>query len=350
MRILIATVQAPFIRGGAEAHAEGLRTVLVAAGHEAEIVAIPVRWHPPETLVDQMLACRLLDLSALNGYPADRVIGLRFPAYLVRHPNKVLWVLHQYRAAYDLWDRGLGELIGSPDGPEVRAAVHAADRRLIPEARAVFANSRTVAERLHRYSGIDAPPLYHPPPHAGDFYHAAEALEPYLLFPSRLTSTKRQALVLQALARTRADVRVWFAGQPDDPNHAAELLALANELGVERRAVWLGAVTELEKRRLYAGARGVVFPPLDEDYGYVTLEAMLAGKPVVTCTDSGGPLEFVTDGRTGRVVEPTPDALAAALDDVWADPDRATQWGAAGRARYDALEIGWDSVVRRLTA
>lgn len=350
MRILIATVQAPFLRGGAEAHAAGLRDALVAAGHTAEIVAVPVRWHPPEAVVDQMLACRLLDLSALNAYPADRVIGLKFPAYLVRHPNKVLWVLHQYRAAYDLWDRGLGELVGTPEGPEVRAAVHAADRRLIPEARAVFANSATVADRLQRYCGFDAPPLYHPPPHAGDFYHAAEAPDPYLLFPSRLTPAKRQALVLHALARTRHKVSVRFAGRPDDPAHGDELRALADTLGVAARTVWLGSVTEDQKRRLYAEARGVVFPPLDEDYGYVALEAMLAGRPVVTCTDSGGPLEFVTDGVTGRVAEPYADALAAALDDVWADPDRAGQWGAAGRARYDALEIGWDTVVRRLTA
>ena len=44
-------------------------------------------------------------------------------------------------------------------------------------------------------------------------------------------------------------------------------------------------------------ALGVIFPPLDEDYGYVTLEAMLAAKPVITCTDSGGPLEFVGASR-----------------------------------------------------
>ena len=111
---------------------------------------------------------------------------------------------------------------------------------------------------------------------------------------------------------------------------------------------WLGAVSEEEKRRQYASALGVVFPPVDEDYGYITLEAMLARRPVITCSDSGGPLEFVRDGVTGRVCEPTPEALAEALDDLWAARARARQMGERGRQLYDHLNISWANVVRRL--
>jgi glycosyltransferase involved in cell wall biosynthesis len=113
---------------------------------------------------------------------------------------------------------------------------------------------------------------------------------------------------------------------------------------------WLGYVSEEEKRSLFARALGVIFPPMDEDYGYVSLEAMLASKPVITCTDSGGPLEFVRDGETGLIADPTPAALATAMDILWDNQDQAKTLGAAGRAHYDSLEISWPKVVERLLA
>src|ERR1700730_9971332 len=125
MRILIATTQVPFIRGGAEAHAEGLRDAFLAEGHDAEIVAIPFKWYPPELILDHMLACRLLDLTEVAGTPVDVLVGLKFPAYLVHHPNKILWILHQHRTAYELWEHPLGDLIYSPNGVQVRDAIRA---------------------------------------------------------------------------------------------------------------------------------------------------------------------------------------------------------------------------------
>jgi glycosyltransferase involved in cell wall biosynthesis len=269
----------------------------------------------------------------------------------VPHPNKVLWIVHQHRQAYDLWDNGAwGGLVGYPDGPEVRAAIQAADRQLIPEARAVHAESRNVAQRLQHYCGISAEPLYHPPRHAEAYRCAADSPEPYLFCPSRLAPLKRQALVLEALARTRRQVRIHFAGLAESPALGQKLRARANQLRLRDRVAWLGEVSEADKLRHYAHARGVVFTPVDEDYGYVTLEAMLAAKPVVTCTDSGGPLEFVIQEQTGLVAEPTPDALAEAFDRLWQDRDTAVAWGAAGRSRYDSLEISWSKVVARLSA
>jgi len=346
MRIVIATVQVPFVRGGAEVLADGLRDALRAAGHEAEVVAMPFKWYPPERVLDHMLACRLLDLSECAGSRVDRVIGLKFPAYLVPHPNKVVWLLHQHRTAYELWGHAFGDLIQFPNGAEVRDAIRQADEHFLPEARAIYTIAGNVSQRLRTFNGIDSTPLYHPPGHA-EHFHCGPA-EDYLFFPSRLWPSKRQALVLEALAHTRRPVRVRLAGTADNPAYAEELQAKARSLKVDGRVEWLGQVSEEQKRRHYAHALGVVFPPVDEDYGYVTLEAMLASKPVVTCGDSGGPLEFVAAGQTGLVSEPTPEALAAALAEVWADRDRARQWGRAGRQRYEALDIRWDRVVRSL--
>jgi glycosyltransferase involved in cell wall biosynthesis len=348
MRILIATVQVPFIRGGAEVHAEGLRDALIHAGHEAEILAIPFKWYPPEKILDHILACRLLDVSEVAGTRVDRLIGLRFPAYLIPHPNKVLWILHQHRTAYDLWDHALSDLVYYPNGSQVRDAIEHADRTLIPEAKAVFANSQNVARRLKRFCDIDSTPLYHPPPNAEKFY--SSSAEDYLFFPSRLCIPKRQELALKALALTRNPVRICFAGVSDHPDYTDKLHSLARKLKAQKRVEWLGGISEDEKRACYANALAVVYPPIDEDYGYVTLEAMLSSKPVITCRDSGGPLEFVVDSQTGLIADQTPESLAAAFDSVWENRGEAEAWGRAGRARYESLNLSWANVVRRLLA
>lgn len=348
MRILIATVQVPFIRGGAEVHAEGLRDALCEAGHEAEILAIPFKWYPPEKILDHILACRLLDVSEVAGTRVDRLIGLRFPAYLIPHPNKVLWILHQHRTAYDLWDHALSDLVYYPNGSQVRDAIEQADRKLIPEARAVYANSRNVAQRLKKFCDIDSMPLYHPPPNAEKFF--SSAAEDYLFFPSRLCIPKRQELALEALALTRNPVRLCFAGTSDHPDYTGKLHSLARKLKVQKRVEWLGNIGEVEKLSRFASALAVVYPPVDEDYGYVTLEAMLASKPVITCRDSGGPLEFVVERETGLITEPTPEALAAAFDHVWEKREEAVAWGRAGRVRYESLNLSWTNVIQKLLA
>lgn len=346
MRILIATTHVPFIRGGAELLAEGLRDALQAMGHSVEIIAIPFKWYPPEKILDHMLACRLLDVTEVAGTRVDLLIGLKFPAYLIPHPNKVLWILHQFRTAYDLWDHPLGDLIHAPNGVQVRDAIRRADQHIIPEAKAVFALSGNVGKRLKNYCGIDSTTLYPPPPHAEEFYCAPA--DDYLFLPSRLSRLKRQALVLQALAHTNQPVRVRFAGTGEQQGYAEELDALARKLKIRDRVEWLGHVTEAEKRDLYAHALGVLYPPLDEDYGFVTLEAMLSSKPVISCTDSGGTLEFVVAGETGLIAESTPESLAAALDHVWVEREQARNWGEAGRARFDQMGIAWRRVVQRL--
>lgn len=348
MRIAIATTHVPFVRGGAEILADGLAAALRDAGHEADIVRVPFKWYPPATLLDHMVAARLLDLTASAGAPIDRVIALKFPAYLVAHPHKILWLVHQHHAAYERWEQPFGDLHQQPLGAQVRAAIQHADNTMLAEAEKRFAISATVAQRLARFCYFDATVLYPPPRDAAAFF-CAEAAD-YLFFPSRLAPVKRQALVLEALVQTRQPVRVVFAGAPDHDAYAAQLRAQATAQAVSDRVEWLGMITDGENRQRYAHAAGVVFPPSDEDYGFVTLEAMAASKPVITCRDSGGPLELIVHEQTGLVAEPSAAGLAAAMDRLWQDRSRARAWGAAARARYEELNINWPSVVQRLLA
>lgn len=346
MRVLIATAQVPFVRGGAEILAAGLQQALRRAGHEAEIVQFPFKWYPPEAIPPQVLAARLMDLSSFAGNDIDQVIGLKFPAYVIPHPRKSLWILHQHRAAYDLWQTGLSDLVQAPGGRAVRDMIRHADNRFIPEARRVFTISRNVSDRLARFNDIASQPLYHPPANAERY--TSGPYGDYVLYASRIDPIKRQWLVVDALAQCTLPVRLIVVGDADTLRVLEQLHARARERGVDDRITWAGVVDEAEKLRLYAGACAVVYPPLDEDYGYGTLEAMLAARPVITCTDSGGPLEFVQHEVTGLVAEPTAQALALALDRLWRDRDEARALGENGRRAYEAHDISWGHVVERL--
>jgi len=344
VRLLIATVQVPFVRGGAEMLADGLHEALTTAGHEAEIVRLPFKWYPPERLLEQVLAARLFDLTESSGTAIDRVIGLRFPAYLLPHPDKVLWLLHQYRTAYDLWGTELCELMHAPNGEDVRDAIRAADTAFIPEAHARYTISANVANRLRAFCGIDAEALYHPPP-AAALLRCAPA-EDFFFLPSRFNRTKRQLLIVEALALCREPVRVRFSGPTDDAVYAREVRDRVEALALAGRVDWLDSIGDEAKSDLYARCLGVVFAPIDEDYGYVTLEAMLARKPVITCSDSGGPLELVRPGENGFVCAPDAKALATAYAEVSESPSLAERLGAQGRR--DVAPMSWDAAVKKL--
>lgn len=349
MRIIVASVRPPFVRGGAEVLADELIRALQAAGHDAELVTIPFNPTEPETIPDQMLACALMRLDVIYEMKVDRLIALKFPAYLAPHPNKVVWLMHQHRQAYDLWDHPLGDLRNAPRGMILRDIIRRADEKMCTEVKALFTLSENVSQRLRHFWDVDSTPLPHPPAHAKDFY-CADKSEDYFFFPSRLSANKRQDLVLHALTLTKNPVRVRFAGTADNPPYLEQLQQAARDLGVDSRAEWMGFLSEQEKRDAYARALAVIFPPFDEDYGYVTLEAMLASKAVITCDDSGGPLEFVRPNQTGLVTPSAPESLAAAMDTLWQDRELAGKMGRAARHHYDALDLSWDKVVKKLLA
>jgi glycosyltransferase involved in cell wall biosynthesis len=348
MRIAIATAQIPFVAGGAEQLTASLREAIVARGDEADVVALPFKWYPATEIPKQVLMARLVDLSESNGRPIDRVIALKFPAYCVRHPHKVLWLLHQHRTAYELWGTPDCDLKRFAEGPAVRDFIHAADRRFIAEARAVHGISREVVERLQGFGNVDPRPLYPPPERAETF--RCDDYGDYVFFPSRIAPYKRQLLLIDAMARVRSPIRCVIAGSGAEPDIAFQVEHRINVHGLQERVRLAGEINHEEKIRYYAGALAVFFGPVREDYGFVTLEAFLSRKAVVTCQDSGGPLEFVDDGVNGFIVEPDPDAIAARLDQLYFDRGRARSLGEAGFERYRSLEISWETALDRLLA
>jgi glycosyltransferase involved in cell wall biosynthesis/SAM-dependent methyltransferase len=347
MRIGVLRTQVPFVQGGAERHAANLVSALNAYGHEATEITLPFKWYPGEVLADHILAARMHDISEFEGVPVDLAIGLKFPAWLANHPNKLFWIIHQHRAAYDLWSAGDADLMHDPDGDALRALIHAEDRAAFTASpHPLYANSGNVAKRLNQYLDMEATPLYHPPPNAERLWQGEYG--DYLFAPGRINPSKRLELILRGMATTRSKIRLVIAGVAENPGYQQDLHALALELGVANRVTWLGRVDDETLLRHYAEARAVVFVPQDEDYGYITLEAMLAGRPVITVTDAGGPLEFITDGQEGRITAPKPADLGQAFEELMADAALAERMGQAGLTRYTDMQITWEHVVETL--
>ena len=339
MRVAVCAPQVPFVRGGAELMSEDLVDALRRRGHEAELVTIPFKWYPGTRVLDQAFLWRLVDLTESDGRPIDRVIATKFPAYCVRHPNKVVWVLHQFRQAYDYDRTELGQFDESPEGRATRRAVERLDAVALEEAWKVFATSRNVADRLRRFNDVEATVLPHPPQTLS--YREAEP-EGYVLSVNRLDRAKRIDLLIEA-AKREPSLRVVITGEGPDRERLERLASALN--GQVRFA---GRVADDELADLYARSLAVFYAPIDEDFGMVPYEAFLSGKPVVTALDSGGPLEIVRDRETGVVVAPEPEAIAEACAYLAANVDEAKEWGRAGRAI--AERVTWDACVDALLA
>jgi glycosyltransferase involved in cell wall biosynthesis len=339
--VVVCEAQVPFVQGGAEFHVRELVRQLRARGYETELVSVPFKWYPKEEILAHAAAWRLIDLSESNGRPIDLVIASKFPSYFVRHPQKVVWLIHQYRAAYELCGTEYSDFQHTERDVGLRDRLMRLDREMLLECRRRFTNARNTAARLAKYNGVDAEPLYHPP-RLADRLGGGPAGD-YVLSVGRIESVKRVDLAVRAMAHADAGLRLVVAG---DGTQRAAVERTAAQAGVADRVAFLGAVGDDDLIGLYAGALGVIYAPFDEDYGYVTLESFLARKPVITAADSGGTLEFVVDGVNGVVCEPTPEALGAAVNRLAGDRALATLLGEAGYER--ARAITWDGVVEKL--
>lgn len=342
-RVVVCEAQVPFIRGGAEYQVRSLVAALRDRGVETELVSVPFKWYPTGELLAHAAAWRLLDLSESNGRVIDRVIATKFPTYFVRHPNKVAWLMHQYRAAYELCGTPYSEFTHSEAHVGLRDTLVRLDRDTLGECGRVFTNAQNTANRLEKFNGVAATALYPPSPYTG-------RLEPgpygdYVLAVGRVETIKRPDLSVRAMQHVRNGLRLVVAGSG---SALADTERLAASLGVADRIDFLGAVDDERLLRLYSGAMAVVYTPFDEDFGYVTVEAFLSKKPVVTVSDAGGPLEFVEDGVNGHVCPPEAEALADAINRLAADRARLPELGSEGFERVRG--ITWDAVIDRLLA
>ena len=339
MRIAVVRPQVPFVRGGAEIFTDELVDELRDRGHDTDLVSVPFKWYPGARVLTQAFLWRMLDLDEADGRKIDVVIATKFPSYVVRHREKRVWLVHQFRQAYELDGTGLGQFGPSPEDRALRRQVQALDRMALGEATRLFATSPNVAGRLERSTGLVAEVLPHPPQRLP--YHSAPP-EGFVLSASRLDRAKRIDLLLDAAARVPGFDVVIASDGPDRDR----LEEVASARGLDGRVRFEGRVSAERLAELYATCTAVYYAPVDEDFGMGPYEAFLSGKPVITTSDAGGPLDVVHDRETGLVVRPEPEEIGRAVAWLRDHEDEAQAFGRAGKAL--AHEVTWDRAIARL--
>jgi glycosyltransferase involved in cell wall biosynthesis len=345
VRIAVVNNAVPFLRGGAEVLADALTERLVGAGHSVDLVRLPFNWEPVECIADAMLAASLTRIDEV-----DRVIALKFPAYLVPHECRVVWLLHQFRQFYDLWPSPGGAAEPNEAVDAIRSMVLRADTSALSSVQGLFCNSLVTAERLRRFNGLYAEVLH--PPLANPDAFGNIATGDYIFAGGRVNSFKRQLLSVQAMAHTRSDVQLVVAGAPETKADLEALEDARDTSGCADRITLIPRfIKEEHKVELVNCALACAYCPIDEDsYGYVTLEGAQASKALITTSDSGGITDLVIDGRSGIVCAPDPRELGRAFDLLYTSPTAAKQLGVGAHDRMLELGISWENVLNRLLA
>lgn len=376
---IVAPCPVPYTIGGAEKMWWGLqREINTNTPHQAEIIKLPAKEHSFWELIDSYEAFSKLDLSGF-----DLIISGKYPAWMVSHPRHICYMQHRLRGLYDCYhynnlperyETTHPELLAIQallDTTRTRASLPEVFSRLralryqhdLPsdvfgfpgsfikqvleyldgtglgsgEIESYYAISKTVANRSSYYPREAAVRVLYPPSNLEEF-RCGEFN--YIFTASRLDGAKRIHLLVEAMKFVESDVELRIAGEGTD---RARLEAAANG---DPRIHFLGFRSDADLIEDYANALAVAFLPQDEDYGLITIEAMMSGKAVLTTHDSGGPTEFVQHGVTGLCVDPAPEQLAAAIERVAKDRVAAQRMGAAGRKRVSS--ITWKNTVEAL--
>lgn len=343
MKVLIVNNMVPFLWGGAEELAVNLKKNLILAGHDAEILRIPFHWKPPSDIPSQMVMMRNFELANV-----DHVIALKFPAYLIRHPKKTLWLLHQYRQAYDLFDTGHTNLPPGSEGDFIRTLIRNGDNETFNESRRIFTNSEVTQKRLKHYNGFDSEVLL-PPLNDPELFTGGES-QGYIFAGGRINAMKRQHLLVEAMVHLPANVKLIVAGPPDTPADTNRLRQLVKRHSLEGRVkLDLRFMPRTDLAQYINGAAACAYLPFDEDsLGYVAMEAATAGKATITSSDSGGVLGLVRHQQTGWVAAPEPAALADAMVQSVSNAQIAKSLGLAARELWLSMGATWASTVSRL--
>lgn len=342
MKVALFNTMTPYVRGGAEILVDDLLEQLRIRGHEADLYRIPFPNNFEIPLLETILATSMFRFDEY-----DRVIAFKFPAYCVNHPNKVMWMFHQFRQVYELYDKPYG-LEANDYGKALQSIITNIDNERIPLSRNIYTNAQEVTNRLWTYNSIKSVVL-NPPLLNMDDYYCNETGD-YIYYPSRINSIKRQHLAVEAMKYVKSDIKIIISGKCEDDNYFKQIentikaSKLQDKVQIENR--W---VSDKEKLDYLANSLAVMYIPYKEDScGFVTMEGFYSSKPVISCTDSGGTVEFIDDNETGYFAEPDPKDIAKKMDLLYQNKKRTEKMGKKAREEILRRNINWDETVRRL--
>lgn len=341
MRIAVVNTFNPFVYGGAEYVINDLIDQLKKKPNiEVYHFTIPF----PEYFDTNLLKFTISTMS-LNFDDYDMLIAFKYPAYCIPHRNKVVWIFHQLRQVYELWNTEFGFKV-NPNNLMLKEFVTNIDNKYIPQSTKIFTLSNEVSKRLKNYNNISSEVMYSPLKDCHHYY--CDGFEDYLLYPSRISPIKRQHLVIEAMRLTKTNVKIFIIGKCNEDSYDKKIAKMIKDYNLSKKVIITGEISQTEKFKLYSKSLGAVFIPFKEDYGLVTLEASSSKKPTISTYDSGGIMEFIKNDENGIITDPDPVKLAKAFDYLYENRSCALSLGTRAFDEVNNLELNWDTIINRI--
>lgn len=371
---IVAPSPIPFGVGGAEKLWWGmLEFINKHTTHQCELIKIPTKENNFWDLIDSYYKFYTLDVSYF-----DMVISTKYPAWMVQHDNHQIYLQHCLRGLYDTYHftklpidfdssnekikaiinlincnenldvvfNALFELrndLTIPDetymfpGPFIRMILHYFDQKAMSKINKFSAISQTVINRKEYFpvnKFVDK--VYHPS-NLTDF---SNKNYDFFFTASRLDGAKRIRMIVEAYLKSDSKIPLKIAGGGPLSEELKELVKY------DSRIEMLGFVSDQDLMDYYSNAYAVIFVPYDEDYGLITIEAMMCEKPVLTFDDTGGVVEFVEDRVTGLICKPDINELSKNIDFISRNPELCKKIGKEAKKRVE--KITWEYTIGRL--
>ncbi len=331
MKIALLAATHPKYKGGAELFYDGLQTALQKSGQDLTRIDIPVDESSFVQILEAYRHVSELDLSSF-----DVVLSTKAPTYNISHPGHILYLVHTMRVFYDMFGSWSdGSELSRTQRDQIREMDFRALSRIPRDRR--FAIGHEVAERMEKYLGLSSHVLHPPLPDSGAFRSGQPE---HFFHAGRLHAWKRVDLVLDAFLSINEDIDLLVSGTGE------EELSLRKRAAGCQRVRFLGDVSRSQLYEFYAKSLAVPFVPVREDYGFVAVEAMMSGVPVITTKDSGEPARMIEHEKTGLIVTPDSESIAGAMWRLLQSPEEARMMGREGRRVAERKT--WSGVIHRI--
>ncbi|MDR1220017.1 MAG: glycosyltransferase [Treponema sp.] len=334
----------PFVRGGAEILADDLYKQLLKRGHDVVLFRLPF---PKDFQISMFETVFMAENLNFDDY--DVLIAFKFPAYCAVHRHKNLWLFHQFRQVYELFGQEYG-LQENNVNKAIKDIITSIDINVIYEAKNVFTNSEEVSKRLMRYNGLSSTVL-NPPLLNYENYYCGETGD-YIYYPSRINGMKRQHIAVEAMKYVKSGVKLFIDGKCAEIEHYyyEKLCEIVEKNNLQDKIVITNKwASNEDKMQRLSDSLAVIYTPYKEDScGFVTMEAFYSSKPVITCVDSGGVVEFVTDGETGVFSQPDPKEIAMNMDMLFNNKHKTEEMGKTAYNDIIKKNITWDKTIQKL--
>jgi glycosyltransferase involved in cell wall biosynthesis len=343
MKIALFYTLTTFVRGGTELLVDDLKAQLEKRGHIAKMFRIPFNEE-----YETGIFINALSIQSLNFDDYDLLISFKWPAYLAVHRHKNLWVFHQFRQVYDLFDKPYG-LRDDAVGNAIREMIIQTDNKALSQADNIYILSNS-KKRMKKYNNIKSKVMYTPLLNSDKYQK--KSLSDYIYYPSRIDGMKRQHLVVEAMKHVKSRAKLILDGKCGDETYLNNIYSIINKHKLNDRIIINAEfVSEEDKIDRYANCLAGIYLPIDEDSpGIMTLEVFYSHKALITVSDSGGVADFVCNDDNAFIVEPTPQAIAEKIDYLYEHKDIAEQMGENAYEYIIEKNINWDDTIRRLLA